>query len=101
MKIIYEMTEQIKDELKGAKEYAILATKYKTENPTLAQTYFKMAQDELNHATLLHGEAVKAIDKQRTVAEPPEVMKQLWDIEHKYYINHAATVKAMLDLYNK
>lgn len=101
MKIIHEMSEQIKDELKGAKEYATLAAKYKAENPTLAQTYFKMAQDELNHATLIHGEAVKAIEKQRAIAEPPAVMKELWDIEHKYYMNHAATTKAMLDLYSK
>lgn len=52
-------------------------------------------------AALIHAEAVKAIDKQRTIAEPPAVMKELWSIEHKYYMEHAAATKAMLDLYAK
>lgn len=101
MKIIKTMVEQIKDELNSAKEYAMLASEMKSENPTAAQMYAKMAQDELNHATLIHAEAVKAIDKQRAVSEPPAGMKELWSIEHKYYMEHAATTKAMLDLYAK
>lgn len=101
MKIIKEVTDQIKGELTGAKEYATMAAQYKTDNPSLAQTYAKMAQDELNHATMLHTEAVKMIDKQKAVAEPPAVMQELWAIEHRYYIEHAAATKAMLDLYGK
>lgn len=101
MKIIKTMVDQIKDELEGAKEYAMLASELKTDNPTAAQTYAKMAQDELNHATLIHAEAVKAIEKQKAVAEPPAIMKELWAIEHRYYMEHAAATKAMLDLYAK
>jgi len=101
MKIIKTMVDQIKHELEGAKEYAIMATELKTDNPAAAQTYFKMAQDELNHATLIHAEAVKAIDRHRAVKEPPAIMKELWSIEHKYYMEHAAATKAMLDLYAK
>lgn len=101
MKIIKTMVDQIKDELEGAKEYAMLASELKTENPTAAQTYAKMAQDELTHATLIHGEAVKAIEKQKAVAEPPAIMEDLWAIEHRYYMEHAAATKAMLDLYAK
>lgn len=101
MKIIKTMVEQIKEELEGAKEYAMLASQIKSDMPTAAQMYAKMAQDELNHATLIHAEAVKAIDKQKAIAEPPAVMTELWAIEHKYYVEHAAATKAMLDLYAK
>lgn len=101
MKIIKLLAEQMKEELAGAKEYAMLATEFKTENPTLAASYSKMAQDELAHANILHTEAVKAIEKQKTVAPPPAIMLELWNIEHRYYVEHAATTKAMLDLYAK
>ena len=101
MRIIKTMVDQIKHELEGAKEYAIMATELKAENPATAQVYYKMAQDELNHATMIHGEAAKAIDKQRAVKEPLALMQELWSIEHRYYVEHAAATKAMLELYSK
>lgn len=101
MKSIKRMADQMREELDGAKEYAILATELKSESQSAAQMYAKMAQDELGHANLIHAEAVKEIEKQRAIKEPPEIMKELWSIEHRYFMEHAAATKAMLELYAK
>lgn len=101
MRIIQMLADEIKDELHGAKTYAKAATQYKMEMPTLAQTFYTMAQDELKHANMLHTEAVKAIEAQRKIAEPPAYMKERWDEEHKKYVEKAAKVKYMLEMYSK
>lgn len=99
MKIIQDLVEEIKDELHGAKCYAKKATRYKTENPTMAKMYYDMANDELKHTDMLHVEAVRAIDKQRAVEKPPQYMLDRWDEEHKKYVDKSAKIKVMLQMY--
>ncbi len=62
MRIIKRFVEQMKEELSDAKEYATLATEMKATHPSAAQMYYKLAQEELSHANLIHAEAVKAIE---------------------------------------
>lgn len=100
MKIIEDFVKDIKEELHGAKNYAKCATRYKTENPTMAKMYFDMANDELKHADMLHVEAVRAIEKQRAVSPPPQYMIDRWDEEHKKYVEKAAKIKLMLQMYS-
>lgn len=100
MKLIRDLVEEIKDELHGAKCYAKKATRYKTENPTLAKMYFDMAQDELKHTDMLHTEAVRAIEKQRAVSTPPQYMLDRWNEEHEEYVEKAAMIKYMLQMYS-
>lgn len=99
MKIIQDLVEEIKDELHGAKCYAKKATRYKTENPTMAKMYYDMANDELKHSDMLHVEAVRAIDKQRAIEQPPQYMLDRWDEEHKKYVDKSAKIKVMLQMY--
>lgn len=100
MRIIKKMTQQMKEEIAGAKEYAKLAIHYKTEQPTLAKAYYDMSNDELKHADTLHTEVVKLIEKQRAIETPPSVMLELWDYEHKEYIEEYAIAKNMIALYS-
>lgn len=100
MRIIKKMTEQMKEEIASAKEYAKLAIHYKTEQPTLAKVYYDSANDELTHADKLHAEVVKLIEKQRAIETPPPVMLELWDYEHKEYIEEYAIAKNMIALYS-
>lgn len=99
MKVISEFVDQIKDELRGGKMYAKLATRYKTENPAEAKMYYEMALDELKHADMLHAEAVKATEKQRAVETTPQYMLDRWNEEHGKYVEKAAKIRAMLDMY--
>lgn len=100
MRIIKKMTEQMKEEIASAKEYAKLAIHYKTEQPTLAKVYYDAANDELKHADWFHSEVVKLIEKQRAIEPPPPVMLELWEYEHKEYIEEYGIAKNMIALYS-
>lgn len=101
MKIIKTISEQIKEELHGAKEYAKLAALHKSDMPTLAKVYYDMAMQEAQHADMMHTEVVKLIEKQRTIETPPKVMLELWEEEHKEYVELAAHVKYMLSMFSR
>lgn len=101
MKIIKQLSEYMKEELQDAKKYAKDAIHYKTENPSLAKTFYEISNQEINHADMLHTEVVKIIDKQRQIETPPAIMMELWEDEHKDYIEDVVHVKYMLSLYSK
>lgn len=100
MREIREVVKDIKCELKHAYKYAEEANKHKTEYPTLADAYYKIANDGLTHMDLLHKEIVMLIDKVRKAGTTiPSGMMEIWDYEHEQMIEDAAEVKAMLMLY--
>lgn len=94
MKIIKELVEFINEEVDGAEEYAKLAVKYKTENPTLAKTFYDISMDEMRHADLFHAEVVKLIEEhRRTKGEPPASMLAVYDYLHEKHIEEAKEVR--------
>ena len=99
MRIIRKMAKQMRDEIDGAKEYAKLAVHYKPDNPTMAKTYYDMANDEMRHADMIHAEAVRQIEKQKAIAPPPEIMLTLWEDEHKDYIEAYGAAKNMIAMF--
>lgn len=101
MRIIKKMAEQMKAEIADAKEYAKLATHYRQEHPTVAKNYYDMANDELRHADMLHMEVVKLIERQKAMEPPPLVMLELWEYEHKEYVEEYGIAKNMIALYTK
>ena len=100
MRIIKKMANQMKEEIAGAKEYAKLATHNKTDQPTLAKDYYDMENDELRHADMLHTEVVKLIENQRAIEPTPPVMLELWEYEHKEYVEEYGIAKNMIALYS-
>lgn len=100
MRIIKKIAKQMKEEIASAKEYAKLAAHYKIEQPTLAKVYYDSANDELTHADKLHAEVVKLIEKQRAIEPPPSVMLELWEYEHKEYVEEYGIAKNMIALYS-
>lgn len=102
MKIIEKLSDKIADELDDAEEYAKCALNYKEERPALAEVFYRIANEEITHMNLLHGQVVTIIDEYRkTKGEPPEAMKTLYEILHRKHIEHAAAVKGMLSLYKE
>ena len=100
MKIIKELIEEMDDELKGAGDYADRALLYKNTDKVLADMYYNMSLQEMNHHNELHNAVVRMITKYReTNGEPPEAMKAVYDWEHKKDIARAKDVKAAQALY--
>ena len=90
----------IEEEISDASKYAKCALEYKDKNLALADTFYKLSNEELGHANALHTQVVAIIDTYRKeVGSPPDVMLKLYDVSHKKYINDFGTVKGMLSLY--
>ena len=102
MKIIKTISEMIEDELEGAEEYAKCALQYRTDNPTLAKTFYDIATDEMRHVDLLHAEVVRLIEMHRkTAGEPPAAMQAVYDYLHERQIEEANEVRMYLAQYRE
>lgn len=100
MKLIQELSEMIEEEIADAGKYAKCALEYKEKNPSLADTFYKLSNEELGHMNALHAQIVSIIDKYRKEkGDPPEAMLMLYDILHRKHIANTAAVKGMLSLY--
>lgn len=94
MRIIEELVDFVDEEIDGAEEYAKLAVKFKSENPTLAKTYYDISMDELKHVDLLHAEVVKLIEEHRkNHGEPPASMMAVYDYLHEKHIEEVKEVR--------
>ena len=98
MNKIKKYVEHIDDEICGAKEYAEKALEYKAMgNGDRYAKYRQMANDELNHAMIIHEIAVQDVEQLRTVfPEIPTEMMEEWEASHKRYVEKVAWVKQML-----
>ena len=102
MKIIKEIVEDIREELEGAENYAMLATKYREDDRTLADAYAKMSEAELGHVEILHNQAVRLIKQQKAENNSiPAGMQAVWDWEHEIMMHRSTKIKMMLDAYRK
>ena len=100
MKAIKELVENINDELEDAEKYAKLAVHLKGEDTRLADTYARLAGEELNHSELLHGQAVRLIEAHRAAGNTaPPAMMAVWDWEHKKSVDHKMEIKALMEMY--
>lgn len=100
MKIIEKLSDMIAEEIDDAEKYAKCALYYKDERPPVAETFYRLANEELNHMMMLHDQVVTIIsDYKKEKGEIPEAMKLVYDILHKKHIDHVAAVKGILSLY--
>lgn len=54
MKEIKLLMEHIEDELEDAHTYAELAVEYKHDDPELADLFYRLSGEEMNHMNALH-----------------------------------------------
>ena len=102
MKELKMFSEYIDEELNDAEKYAKNALEWKEKNRNAANMFADLASQELNHAHMLHQQAVRMIgERKERGTDVPEIMQQIWDFEHKKQIDHKARVKMMLSMYQE
>lgn len=102
MKIIEKLSKMIEEELHDAEKYARCANRWKTENQDLAQLFFRLSNEEMEHMNLLHNMVVQIIQEyRRTQGEPPERMLAVYDYLHEKQMKHATKVKAMQAMFRE
>ena len=100
MKIIEQLSNMVEDELDDSEKYARKALECKEERRELANLFFELSNEEMNHMNRLHTEVVKIIDEYRKKdGEPPAPMLAVYEYLHKKHIDHASKIKAMQSLY--
>ena len=100
MKIIKCLTEYIHEEIGDAKKYVEKAIAVKGEFPQLAEVFYKLSGEEMQHMNILHGEVEKLIaEHRRTKGDPPEAMLAVYDYLHEQAINDAKEVKILQEMY--
>ena len=97
MRVIANLSDQIDEELNDAEKYINCANKVKDEFPTLSETYFKLAQEEMKHVNLLHEEVVKIINNVRKEKEVPAGMMTVYEYLHEKHIRKASEIKFKID----
>lgn len=102
MRKIAIIADKIRDEIKGAEEYAKLALEYKALDKAMADTAWTAASQELGHVDLWHTQVARMIKEQSaTGKEVPAGMMEVYEFEHKKQIDDVMRVKMMLDQYRK
>ena len=99
MEIIRKISEKIDSELEDAEKYIKCAYKVEDEYPTLADTYYKLSLEEMNHVTMLHEEVVRIINDYKREHEVPPAMQVLYDYLHERQIKWASKIKAKQEEY--
>lgn len=99
MKKIKHYVDEICDELNSAKEYAEMYVEYKAKGDSQwASRFQSMANDELNHANIIHELAVKETEEISQVFKAPAEMQEVWDKSHADYVEKAAWIRQMLSM---
>lgn len=100
MKIIEKLSEYIDEEISDAMKYAKCAIAYKDDNPSLADAFIRLSEEEMKHMMILHDQVVLIINEhKRKNGELPEVMKSVYDILHRKHIDKATEAKAAISMY--
>lgn len=100
MRSIQKLAHRIQEELEDAQRYAEMYVEKKAAGKQQwASKFQKMAEDELQHAAYLHEFAASEIDQLRSVFKsPPPSMLDVWEAEHRAYVEKAAWIKQMLTM---
>lgn len=102
MQIIKTLSTQIEEEIRDAKSYGLQAKAYKGEYPELASTYYKLAEEEMEHVNKLHDAVTVLIRQYRDKnGEPPANMLAVYNYLHERHVESAAEARSVLDMYKR
>lgn len=100
MRLIAHLSEQIDEEVEGVLGYAKDAVEYKKLRPHLAEMYYKIANQEFQHVSLLHDQVISVVkEAENSKIEYPAFMRDKWEAQHKAIIDKMAEAKLYLSLY--
>ena len=102
MQIIKDLASYIDEEIGDAQKYVKKALCVKEDMPQLAQVFYQLSIEEMDHMTRLHNEVVRIIKKYKDEDEEiPEGMELAYKLLHERAIDWAKEVKIMQGMYRE
>lgn len=102
MKEIKILTDHIEEELEDAYTYIKLAHEYKESNPEMADVFYRLSNEEMTHQDMLHKQVKEIImDYKRQHGEPPVAMEAVYNHLHERFLEKAAKVVNMQNMYKR
>ena len=102
MKEIKDTSKDIECALDKAEHYAKQAILLKSKFPSLSQRYLAASNMMMDIMNGLHSDIVTIInDYRKTNGEPPAPMMAMYDYMHERFIEKAAAVKNLQELYKQ
>ena len=102
MKNIKKLCDHIREEIEDAEDYIRDALACKENDPEVADTYCRLAEEELGHMAMLHKQVVRLIEAYRKAnGEPPADMKARYDVLHEVHMADTHKVRLMIQLYKE
>lgn len=100
---IMKAVDYMDKELKHAYKFLEYAIEAKTESPELWEIYLKIAECEAQNAENIHTAIVRMVERANLDREhdPPKAMKDIWNWQHKEYVEDYAHFKTKLDSMKK
>ena len=102
MKTVELLMGHIEDEINDACTYAKLALEYKSTDPELANLFYKLSGEEMQHMNALHNSVLNHMDAyKREHGDPPAAMQAIYDYLHKRHIDKVAEIAALQNMYRE
>lgn len=99
MKEIKMLAQMMEAELDDAHEYIKEALHYKHEDTELANMFYELSKQEVEHSHMEHEQAVRLIKAYNK--EAPAAMKAVWDWQHDRLIEHEADIKRLMAMFRE
>lgn len=100
---IMKAVDYMQKELKHAYSFLDYAIESKVESPELYEIYLKIAECEAQNAENIHTAIVRMIERSSLdkMNEPPKAMKDIWNWQHKGYVDDYTQFKLKLESLKK
>lgn len=100
MREIKDVSQDINSEIRDAEHYIRQALVYRERDKELADLYYRLSGEELDHMGRLHTQVTRLIDAAKRSGEAiPPGMPELYEYLHKMHVDASAKVVAMQAMY--